>query len=339
MVINPNTPSPGRRRGLIRAGLENLGGVAGAALEVSNSLLPSLVAGVGASLRQGSELTAPQKLEKTQNVLNTLMWGQMGALALTYLAGNLGPVSVATTLFGKGVLGVALAGLYSRSGATRRLSENVQRSVEGLVDGSESTTRKVVEGAAAGLKAGLVDSARVGFQAGQGLAGGIWDGLSQLRLSPSLSIRWLHPVRLVGGLAGVALNTAVGAAQGFWQGVGVRATAEQHARLSLAQGVVLGGLLGVSGGWLGLGLGMAAGASLGWGAGRVNRHFKLDERWSRCTEATVELSQRQLIHNGEKVSDTYQNAIHGLMTGAHAGMRAGWRFGSNALEDALIKKE
>lgn len=316
--------------------VENLGGAAGAALEVSNSFLPSLVAGVGAGLRQGQNLSSEQKLEKTQAVLNGLMWGQMATLAAAYLATNLGPASLATTVFGKGILGVALAGLYRHSGATERLAEGVQNSVERLVDGSESPTRKVVEGLAAGLKAGVVDSARVGFQAGQGLAGGVWDGLSQLRISPTLSVKWLHPVRLIGGVAGVALNTAVGAGQGFWQGLGVSATPEQHRRLTIGQATVIGGLLGVSGGWVGLALGAAVGGGLGWSASQLNRHLGLDQKWSRCTEATVELSQRQLAHQGEEVSDTYRNAIHGLLTGAHTGMRSGWKYGADAAQAALI---
>jgi len=320
--------------GWLKTGLENLGGTAGAALEVSNSFLPSLVAGVGASLRQGTELTSAEKLKTTQNVLNGMMWAQMATLAVAYLATNLGPASVATTVFGKGILGVALSGLYNHSGATRRLAEGVQNSVESLVEGNESPSRKVVKGVAAGLKAGVVDSARVGFQAGKGLAGGIWDGLSQLRMAPSLSISWLHPLRLVGGIAGVALNTAVGAAQGFWQGLGVRASAEQHRRLTIAQGVVLGGVLGASGGWLGLALGAATGSALGWLASQWNRHSGLDEMGSRRTEAAVMLSQRQLVQAGEKVSDTYRKAVHGLMAGAQVGARSGWRYGADALERA-----
>jgi hypothetical protein len=340
MQVGPSSSSPtprsARPRHWLKNGAETVGGTLGAALEVSNSLVPSLITGVGSALRQGQGMSPESRLERTKSVLNQAMWGQMAVLAVGYLASHLGPASVATTVFGKGILGVALAGLYTHSGATQRLAEGVQKSVESIVDGSESKPRKVVEGLGAGLKAGLVDSAKVGFRAGQGAVGGILDSLSQLRLKPRLSVSWLHPVRLVGGVAGVAANTAVSAAQGFWQGLGVPATAIQHTRLSLTQGAVVGGLLGVSGGWVGLALGAALGGTAGWGVSRLASQLGLDQRWSRVTEATVELSQRNLAHHGEQVSDSYRNAAHGLITGAGTGIRAGWKYGAEAAERALI---
>ena len=204
-----------RRPGLVQRSLEALGGVAGASVELVNSVGPSLVTGAVAGLHagQGSE---EERAKISTRALEVTMVGQLLLGLGVYAVSHASLVGLATAAATKGVFGGAWTKLYSESGASSRIAEGLRVQVEDIIKPSDGTAERLIKGASMGLAAGLLTSARVGYNEGRGAVGGTIDAVKRLPATLATRVKnlasskgWSSPTRIAAGLVTGSVGAAL----------------------------------------------------------------------------------------------------------------------------------
>ncbi|MGE0493847.1 MAG: hypothetical protein AB7S38_31855 [Vulcanimicrobiota bacterium] len=333
MLVGPHLPV--HRPGLVQRSLEAMGGVAGATVELMNSVGPSVVTGAVAALQVG-RASEEERAKISTRALEITMVGQLLLGLGVYAVSHASLVGLATAAATKGVFGGAWTKLYSESGASSRIAEGLRHRVEAVVTPADDTGERLIKGVAVGLAAGLIGSARVGYKEGKGAVGGTIDAVKRLPATLATRVKnlattrgWSSPARIATGLVtgsvGAALCAGIGLAQGFTDALGDKMDAAKHRRWLTLEGALAGAATGLL---LGGAPGLAVGSVLGLAAtslvARVESRHDLDRQITADIQAQLDEVKRTTYQEGDQVADTYRRALQGLSVGLAAGVEAGF---------------